>query len=382
MLSSPLGMGLSEPPETAPTPHRRASSGPALLAGACVALLVAGMTLRCAPATEETGGEKGRQAGGDPQAARASASLPQPPAAFDPAPSPADNPTTPEKVALGHQLFFDERLSGDGSRSCYSCHVCEKGLTDGLPVAVGAFEKKLTRSSPTLWNIGYHSEFYWDGRSPTLEKQALAAWSGANMGAKTEEVVAALNGVPGYREQFQKVFNGPATPDNVVQALSAYERTLFCGTTPFDRYQQGDQSALSESARRGWEVWRDKAGCGTCHAGILFTDLQYHNVGVGMDKPEPDIGRKKVTSADKDTGAFKTPTLRDIAQSAPYFHDGSVATLEEAVDLMLAGGRPNPWHDSTNLKPVTLTDQERSDLIELLKSLDCECDLKEPPLPQ
>src|ERR1051325_8479021 len=144
---------------------------------------------------------------------------------------PADNLLTPEKVALGRQLFFDERLSVDGTRSCYSCHVCEKGLTDGLPKAVGAMNKTLARSSPTLWNIGYHKEFYWDGRSPSLEKQAMAAWTGANMGAKADEIVAKLNALQGYKAQFQSVFHSDATPDTVVKAISAFERTIISGNT-------------------------------------------------------------------------------------------------------------------------------------------------------
>ena len=147
---------------------------------------------------------------------------------------------TPEKVALGRQLFFDERLSGDGSRSCYSCHVCEKGLTDGLAKSVGAFNKQLPRSSPTLWNIGYHKEFYWDGRSPSLEKQAMAAWTGANMGAKADEIAAKLNAIPGYHSQFHTVFGGDATPDNIVKAIAAFERTIISGDTAFDRYRAGD----------------------------------------------------------------------------------------------------------------------------------------------
>src|SRR5438132_10450855 len=148
---------------------------------------------------------------------------------------PADNQLTPEKVALGRELFFDERLSGDGSRSCYSCHVCEKGLTDGLAKAVGAYNKQLPRSSPTLWNIGYHHEFYWDGRSKTLEDQALAAWTKANMGAKADEIVKKLNGIEGYREQFQKVFKTDATDANVTKAIAAFERTIISGDTAWDR---------------------------------------------------------------------------------------------------------------------------------------------------
>jgi len=296
---------------------------------------------------------------------------------------PADNPTTPEKAALGRQLFFDKRLSGDESRSCYSCHVCEKGLTDGLPKAIGAFNKQLPRSSPTLWNIGYHKMFYWDGRSPSLEKQAMAAWTGGNMGAKDHEaeIVAKINGLLGYRSQFQKVFGGEATAENIMQALSAFERTIISGDTAWDRWQAGDQSAVSAAAKRGWDVFKE-AKCNNCHDGVLLTDQQFHNVGIGMDVAEPDKGRFNATKKDEDTGAFKTPTLRDIAKSAPYFHDGSAATLEEAVDLMLSGGKPNQYLDKKNLEKRTITGEQRSDLLEFLKSLTVECRISEPPLPQ
>ena len=295
---------------------------------------------------------------------------------------PADNPMTQEKVALGRQLFFDERLSSDGSRSCYSCHVCEKGLTDGLAKSIGAGNKQLPRSSPTLWNIGYHKEFYWDGRSGSLEKQALAAWTGANMGAKADEVVAKLNGLDGYRAQFQKVFQSDATPDNVVKAIAAYERTIISGNTAWDRYRAGDNNAISQSAWRGWNIFQS-IKCNNCHDGVLFTDQQYHNVGIGMDQKEPDPGRGKVTNRPEDTGAFKTPTLRDIAKSAPYFHDGSAATLEEAVDIMLAGGKPNQYLDKKNLQPHKLLPEQREDLLNFLRSLSVDdCNLTKPPLPQ
>jgi len=303
------------------------------------------------------------------------------PAGFEDVPVPADNPMTPAKVALGGALFFDQRLSGDGSKSCYGCHVCEKGLTDGLPLAVGAFGKKLPRSSPTLWNIGYHKELYWDGRSPTLEAQALAAWKGGNMGANPDSIAAALNQIAGYKQQFQAVFGSEATPANITQALAAYERTILCGNTAFDRWQQGDESAVSAEVKKGWELFRGKAACGTCHAGALFTDLQYHNVGIGLDKPEPDLGRTKITKEAKHTGAFKTPTLRDIARSAPYFHDGSAATLEDAVKIMTGGGKANPNLDA-QLKPASLTDNEMAALLAFLRSLDCPCDLAAPELPK
>lgn len=310
--------------------------------------------------------------------------LPKQLTTYSPMEIPADNPLTPEKAALGRQLFFDERLSGDGTRSCYSCHVCEKGLTDGLPKSIGAFGKQLPRSSPTLWNIGYQKEFYWDGRSPSLEKQAMAAWTGANMGAKADEIVAKLNKLEGYHDQFHKVFGADATADNVTRAIAAFERTIITGDTPWDHWRAtgGDESRMSGEVRRGWKVFQD-VKCNNCHDGVLFSDFQYHNVGIGMDQKEPDVGRFKVTNNPKDTGAFKTPTLRDIARSAPYFHDGSVGTLEEAVDLMLAGGKPNQYLDKTNLQKHEITKEQKADLIAFLRSLSvADCKLTKPQLPQ
>jgi len=300
---------------------------------------------------------------------------------YEAMPIPADNPLTPEKVALGRQLFFDERLSGDGTRSCYSCHVCEKGLTDGLAKSIGAFNKQLPRSSPTLWNIGYHREFYWDGRSGSLEKQAMAAWIGANMGAKAEEIATKLNAIEGYHSQFHKVFGGDATPDNIVKAIAAFERTIISGDTAWDRYRAGDQSAMNESAVRGWNIFQ-AIKCTNCHDGVLLADQQYHYVGIGMDQKEPDVGRFKVTNKPEETGAFKTPTLRDVAKSAPYFHDGSAATLEEAVDIMLAGGKPNQYLDRKNLEKRNPSPDQREDLLNFLKALNVDCKLTKPTLPQ
>jgi len=293
---------------------------------------------------------------------------------------PADNALTPEKAALGRQLWFDNRLSGDGVHSCYGCHVCEKGLTDGLPKAIGANKKVLTRSSPTLWNVGYYKEFYWDGRSKTLEEQGMAAWTKANMGANADEIVKKLNAIDGYKQQFQKVFGSDATPANVVKALTAFERTIISGDTAWDHFRGGDNVALSDSAKRGWQVFQD-AKCTNCHDGVLLTDQQYHNVGIGMDAKEPDVGRFTVTKKEEDKGAFKTPTLRDISKSAPYFHDGSVATLEAAVDVMLGGGKPNDHLDKKNLQKHDITKEQRADLLAFLKSLDVDCKLTKPPLP-
>jgi len=309
--------------------------------------------------------------------------LPAQLATYEPMSIPADNPLTPEKVALGRQLFFDERLSIDGSKSCYSCHVCEHGLTDGLPKAIGAGNKQLPRSSPTLWNIGYHHQFYWDGRSGSLEAQAMAAWKGGNMGVgeKTGEIAAKINALQGYKAQFQKVFQRDATPENMMKAISAYERTIISGDTAWDRWKAGDNTAISMSAYRGWNIFQ-AIKCNNCHDGVLFTDQQYHNVGIGMDQKEPDPGRGKVTNKPEDTGAFKTPTLRDIARSAPYFHDGSAKTLEEAVDIMLAGGKENQYLDTKNLQPHKILPEQREDLLNFLRSLNVDCKISKPPLPQ
>ncbi len=304
---------------------------------------------------------------------------------------PADNPMTAEKVALGKQLYYDKRLSGDGNRSCYGCHLKEHGLTDGKPVAIGAFDKTLTRSSPTLWNIGYHSELYWDGRSGALEKQVQGAWGGGNMGASGNDgapsmgdICAKLNEIAGYKEQFNAIFGEDATPDNVAMAVASFMRTIVAADSAWVKFRSGDDSAISEQAKRGWTVFSEKAKCTNCHDGLLLTDLQYHNVGIGMDAETPDVGRAKVSGDEKDTGAFKTPTLLDISKSAPYMHDGSVATLEDAVELMTTGGKANEWLDETNLadaKDANLTDEDKADLVAFLKSLDVEYTIMEPMLP-
>jgi len=349
------------------------SAAPAVAAAAAVAAPVVDAAAFAAVAARSTFVPEALPLPGNPQAYEPLSRY----AAMD---IPADNPLTAAKAALGRELYYDTRLSGDGKLSCYSCHVCEKGLTDGRALGKGAFDKPLTRSAPTMWNIGYHHDWYWDGRAKTLEAQAVAAWKGANMGASPDAVTAVLNATPGYAAQFLAVFGGPATADNVGKALASYMRTIVGGHTAWDRWQAGDASAISDTAKRGWEVFQ-QAKCTDCHAGVLFTDLQYHNVGIGMGAATPDVGRFKVTNLETDTGAFKTPTLRDISQSAPYFHDGSVATLEEAVALMAGGGLANPHLSTDKLKPANLAPAQLADLVEFLKSLDEPCNLPAPPLP-
>jgi cytochrome c peroxidase len=299
---------------------------------------------------------------------------------------PADNPITQDKVNLGWKLWFDKRLSGKGERSCYDCHVNEKGLTDGLPKNTNANDgKPLARHTPTLWNIGYHAEYYWDGRAKSLEGQALAAWKLANMGAKDPaedkvraDVIERIN--KAYAADFKKVFGAPADEKNVVQALATFMRTIVSKNTAWDKFLAGDTKAMSESAQRGWEIFQ-KVKCTNCHVGALLTNQQFHNVGVGMKAEKPDVGRFAVTKIEKDTGAFKTPTLRDVSRSAPYFHDGSVATLEEAVKQMLAGGIDNPFLDRVNLQKQEVDEQGVKDIVEFLKALDEPFRIPTPKLP-
>lgn len=298
-------------------------------------------------------------------------------------PIPAENPQTPEKIELGRRLFFDARLSVDGSRSCYSCHLNEDGSGGKDPLAIGAKEKLLTRHSPALWNVGYLPRLYWDGRSESLEVQGAAAWAGGNMGVGKENLekkAKEIGALPEYKATFAAVFPGKgATPETLMQAISAFERTLVCDDTAYDRFAKGDKSALTEPQKRGLEIFMGKAGCVACHAPPFFStsfmgkDGTYFNAGVGYEGKAPDavdVGRKKVSQSDADMGAFKVPSLRNVSKSAPYFHDGSKKTLEEAVRFMAGGGFKNP-----NLSPLLmdrkLTDSEISSIVTFLGALEC-----------
>jgi cytochrome c peroxidase len=307
-----------------------------------------------------------------------------------PMPTSADNPQTDEKVALGHQLFFDKRLSADGKLSCYSCHQNEDGNGGKDPIAIGANEKKLTRHSPVIWNVGYLGRLYWDGRSGSLEEQGTAAWSGGNMGVgkdglakKAEEI----GKIPGYKKQFAKAFPGKgATPETIIQAISAYERTLVCNETVYDRYAKGEKSALNQSQKTGLELFMGKAACVTCHTPPFFStayvvkDGTYFNVGVGLEgkkQDEVDVGRKKVSNVALDYAAFKVPSLRNVSKSPPYFHDGSKANLEDAVRFMASGGYENSFR-SPLLTDKKLTDAQIKAIVDFLGTLDCNKKLQEP----
>lgn len=304
-----------------------------------------------------------------------------------------DDPKRAEKVALGHALFFDKRMSSDGTRACYSCHQNEDGNGGHDPIAIGPGEKKLTRHSPVIWNVGYwKNALYWDGRAKDLEANAKGAWGGPNMAVGNDNLdkkAGEMAAIPGYKTMFEAAFPGaPVTADLVFQALSAYERTLVCDDTAYDRFAKGDASALDESQQRGLGLFLGKAACGTCHAPPWFSTAMdvdggvYYNVGIGTEKPEADVdpGRMKVTTKPGDWAAFKPPSLRNVGRSAPYFHDGSVATLEDAVKLMTSGGIANK-NKTKVLVPVELSDAERADLVSFLRALDCPGKLEAPALP-
>ena len=295
--------------------------------------------------------------------------LPRAPEHLPAVEDPKDNPTTKEKAALGWLLFFDKRLSKDDSMACSACHLPDKSFTDGRAVSPKVGGAMNTRNAPTMLNVAYGLTFYWDGRMPTLEKVCGAAWKG-QLGAEDKAAVAAkLNKVPRYRAHFQRAFKSDATPDNVEQALAAFLRTLRSGNAPWDKFEAGDQAAVSKDAQKGFELFKNN-GCTLCHVPPLYTDEMYHNVGVGSDKPEAerDHGQKVASKDDKDEGKFKTPSLRDITDTGPFFHDGSVATLAEAVDFMLNGGKKNPNLDQ-NLKPHKLKPADKKAIIAFLESL-------------
>jgi cytochrome c peroxidase len=289
---------------------------------------------------------------------------------------PEDNPMTTDKVALGHKLFMDKRLSVDGSRSCYSCHQNELGNADGLPLALGPGDKPLTRNTPTIWNVAYHLALYWDGRAPSLEKQSLGALEGGNMGLgdALDDKLAEVAALPEYKSAFVDAFDlGSADvpgAEHVAKALAAYQRTLLCGDTKHDTMQ------LDEAADRGWKLFIGKASCITCHAGDNFSDGLFHRTGIGVPKggkasDDSDIGHGKVSSKPEDEFKFRTPTLRNVSKTAPYFHDGSVETLEEAVRTMAGGGIRDRGPVDEKLVDRQLTDAEIQDLVAFFNALDC-----------
>jgi cytochrome c peroxidase len=317
---------------------------------------------------------------------------------------PTDNPQSPAKIELGHKLFLDTRFSADGSISCASCHQTDKGFADGQALAIGIYGQIGTRNSPTVINAAYFNQLFLDGRRHSLEQQALDPFTNLiEHGLKSHQpIINTIQQDADYVSRFKQVFNIQAeaiTIKHVTKSIASYLRTLISGNSAFDQYLFGrDRSALSASAARGLKVFRRKGNCANCHEiswdHALFTDNLYYNIGIGMQHLEPvldklisssslsnkieilelsvqqhsELGRFNITKTNTDIGRFKTPGLRNITLTAPYMHDGSLATLEEVVDYYDQGGVKNPFLDAA-IYPLHLSDQEKIDLVSFMKAL-------------
>lgn len=302
--------------------------------------------------------------------------------AFPPTNEPADNPTTPEKAELGRMLFFDPILSENNDTACASCHHPDLGFSDGRATAAGSTGTTLIRNTPTLWNVSYAGNLFWDGRSQSLEDQALVPLTHIDeMGVgDVDSMATELQAIPEYVALFDAAFGGGAagvTPENITRALAAFQRTITSGNSPFDRYAAGDFNALTPQQRRGLAIFRSGATrCFECHGAPTFASDTFRVIGV----PSNDPGRADVAD-DGVFGAFKVPTLRNIALSAPYMHDGSFETLEDVVAFYEeGGGRANDFEKvDVFVNPFELTDQERADLLAFLYALTDESSMPEVP---
>lgn len=271
-----------------------------------------------------------------------------------------------EWITLGRKLFFDGRLSADGTISCGSCHDPKQAFADGRRVAVGIHGRKGERHTPALINRGFGETQFWDGRAASLEKQVLdPIRNPKEMDMTVEEAIGRVERAPEY----QGVVGGGWTPSTMSRALAAYVATIQSVDSPLDRYLRGEEGALTPPAREGFRLFRDKARCYICHSGNHFTDELFHNTGVAWKGGRlRDEGRFGVTGKVYHRGAFKTPTLREIANSAPYMHDGSIGTLEEVVEFYDKGGNRNP-HLDENMEPLRLNAEEKGALVAFLRSL-------------
>lgn len=285
-------------------------------------------------------------------------------------PTPPGNLLYKAKVDLGKQLYFDGRLSRSGAISCAFCHTPGAGFADPRQTSIGIDGKVGGRQAPTVLNAGFNPVQFWDGRAGTLEEQAIGPiHNPIEMGESHEHVVKKLNKIVGYRTQFQAVFGTEVSLQGIAEAIATYERTVISTNSPFDKYVMGDKTAMGEAAVRGLALFKGKARCILCHYGPNFTDNGFHNLGVPQVGPfKMDLGRYNVTHVETDKGAFKTPTLRSITETAPYMHDGAFKTLEEVVGFLDAGGGPNE-HLDPFIKPLKLSPGEQADLVAFLHAL-------------
>ncbi len=313
------------------------------------------------------------------------------PLGLPPVPIPEDNPPTVETIALGRRLYFDTALSVDNTVSCATCHMPPMGFTDSSRVSTGVGGKLGTRNAPTVLNSAYWTSDFWDGRAASLEKQTEGPVTNpVEMAHSLKGVAQRLSRDPKYVAAFQQAFGpGPITYTKVEKCIASFERTLLSGNSPFDRYYYGgDKTAMTAAQIRGFEVFRDprKGNCEVCHTigdkYALFTDNKFHNIGVGFDNGVTnDTGRAAITGDVLDTGAFRTPTLRNIALTSPYMHDGSLKSLKEVMDYYVGGGNSNPYLDKDMHSLDFLTGQERQDLIEFMNALTGEMPPNSGPLP-
>jgi cytochrome c peroxidase len=306
---------------------------------------------------------------------------------------PKDNPLTRAKVELGRQLYFDPRLSKDLTVSCATCHNPAKGWTDIDATSVGIHGQRGGRSAPTVMNRVLAPVQFWDGRAESLEAQAVGPIGNAiEMGFSVEEAAKRLNGIDGYKVQFEKIFGGPATPERIAKAIASFERTVLTGGAPYDywlaaepfRQPDPDETAedkkrreeilaaekahpLTAAANRGRELFFGKAQCSVCHAGENFTDEQYWNLGVGMTAKTIDKGREDFTKKEADRGKYRTMTCRNVKDTGPYMHDGSLKTLRDVVEHYNKGGIDNPWLSKEKIRPLKLTKEEVDDVVAFLE---------------
>jgi len=281
-------------------------------------------------------------------------------------PAPADNQLTADRIELGKKLFFDPRLSGSNWISCATCHNPALGWSDGLPTAIGHDMKVLERNTPTILNTAYNRFQFWDGRARTLEEQALGPIvSEEEMNQDLDELVRELKAIPGYVELFEKAYPGEGiTKETIAKAIASFERSIVSTESPFDRWQKGQENAVSDAVKRGFELFQGKARCVVCHQGFNFTDDGFHNIGL---KGAKDPGRYKLVKVRVLKHAFKTPTLRDVELTWPYMHDGRYKTLEEVVEHYNRGGDTKTV--DPNIQPLGLSKQEVADLVAFMKSL-------------
>jgi cytochrome c peroxidase len=297
------------------------------------------------------------------------------PYGLPPIPWPKDNSYNPQKAELGRLLYFDTRLSSNGTISCASCHAPSEVFSDRRPVSIGILGQKGTRHSMTIINSAYQPSLFWDGRAKNLEEQCKGPIANPKEMSLIDDPHEAhaqcqerVKNIKGYRLLFQEVFhNEECSMDDIAKAIATFERTVLSGNSPYDRYIKGDKEAITEEQIQGYALFIEKR-CIDCHHGVNFSSGEFTNIGIGMDKPSPDLGRYAITKKKKDWGAFKVPVLREVAYSHPYMHDGSLNTLEEVIDYYDRGGNPNP-NLHPLMQPLNLTPQEKKALISFLHSL-------------